>query len=108
MRQASQIVNSALIVGGATELEDILMQWLEHNDKEIDFTWGSYKGMRTFKRSLVGGGLGYVHYCYQIGQKAKLPISSDDYVGGSLKFKANLQPRQDNIFNINHLQRQKS
>jgi len=83
-RQDRQILNGALIVGGATALIDILMQWMEHRDKGIDFTWDSYKGMRTFKRSLVGatvgGGLGNAHYRYQISQEAKLPFNSDDYV----------------------------
>jgi len=53
-RQDRQIVNGALIVGGAAALIDILMQWMEHKDKGIDFTQDSYNGMRTFKRSLVG------------------------------------------------------
>lgn len=44
-RQDRYILNGALIVGGATVLLDILMQWLEHRDKGIDFTWESYNGM---------------------------------------------------------------
>jgi len=83
-RQDRQILNGALIAGGAMALIDILMQWMVHKDKRIDFTWDSYNGMRTFKRSLVGaavdGGLGYAHYRYQISQEAKLPFNSDDYV----------------------------
>lgn len=83
-RQDRNIVNGALIVGGATALVDILLQWIEHKDKGVDFTWESYNGMRTLKRSLVGaavgGGLGYVYYRYQISQEAKLPFNSDDYV----------------------------
>ncbi len=83
-RQDRNIVNGALIVGGATALVDILLQWIEHKDKGADFTWESYNGMRTLKRSLVGaavgGGLGYVYYRYQISQEAKLPFNSDDYV----------------------------
>lgn len=83
-RQDRHIVNGALIVGSATALIDILLQWMEHKDKGIDFTWNSYNGMRTLKRSLVGaavgGGLGYAYYRYQISQEAKLPFNSDDYV----------------------------
>lgn len=83
-RQDRQILKGALIVGGATALIDILLQWMEHNDKGDDFTWDSYNSMRTFKRSLVGavvgGGLGYACYRYQIGEEAKLPFNSDDYV----------------------------
>lgn len=83
-RQDRHIVNGALIVGGATALIDILLQWMEYKDKGIDFTWDSYNGMRTLKRSLVGaavgGGLGYAYYRYQISQEAKLPFNSDDYV----------------------------
>jgi len=83
-RQDRYITNGALIVGGATALIDILLQWMEHKDKGIEFTWDSYNGMRTVKRSLigaaVGGGLGYGYYCYQIREEAKLPFNSDDYV----------------------------
>jgi hypothetical protein len=83
-RQDRYILNGALIVGGATVLLDILMQWLEHRDKGIDFTWESYNGMRTFKRSLVGatvgGGLGYGYYCYKIREEANFPFNSDEYV----------------------------
>ena len=83
-RQDRHIVNGTLIVGGATALIDILLQRLEHKDNEIDFTWDSYNGMRTVKRSLigaaVGGGLGYAYYCYKISEEAKLPFSSDEYV----------------------------
>lgn len=83
-RQDRHIVNGALIVGGATALIDILLQWMEHRDKGVEFTWDSYNGMRTLKRSLVGaavgGGLGYAYYRYQISQEARLPFSSDDYI----------------------------
>lgn len=83
-RQDRNIVNGALIVGGATALVDILLQWIEHKHKGVEFTWDSYNGMRTLKRSLVGaavgGGLGCVYYRYQISQEAKLPFNSDDYV----------------------------
>lgn len=83
-RQDRQIINSALVIGGATALIDVLLQWMEHKDKGIDFTWDSYNGMRTFKRALigatVGGGLGYTYYRYQISQEAQLPFNSDDYV----------------------------
>lgn len=83
-KQDRQIVNGALIVGGATALIDILMQWMEHKDKGIDFTWDSYNGKRTLKRSLVGaavgGGLGYAHYRYKMSQEAKLPFNSDEYI----------------------------
>lgn len=83
-RQGRHIVNGALIVGGATALVDILLQWMEHRDKGVEFTWDSYNGMRTLKRSLVGtavgGGLGYAYYRYQISQEAKLPFNSDDYL----------------------------
>ena len=53
-RQDKYILNGALIVGGVTALIDILMQWLEHKDKEINFTWESYNGKRTVKKSLIG------------------------------------------------------
>jgi hypothetical protein len=83
-RQDRHIVNAALIVGCGTALIDIFLQWMEHKDKCVDFTWDSYNGMRTFKRSLVGaavgGGLGYAYYRYQMNQEAKLPFNSDDYV----------------------------
>lgn len=83
-RQDKQIVNGALIVGGATALIDIFLQWLENKEKGVDFTWDSYNGMRTFKRSIVGaavgGSLGYSYYRYQISEEAKLSFNSDDYV----------------------------
>ncbi len=83
-RQDRNIINGALIVAGSTALVDILLQWIEHKDKGVDFTWESYNGMRTLKRSFlgaaVGGGLGYVYYRYQISQEAKLPFNSDNYV----------------------------
>lgn len=83
-RQDRNIVNGALIIGGATALVDILLQWMEHKDRGVDFTWDSYSGMRTLERSLVGvavgGILGYAYYRYQISQEAKLPFNSDDYV----------------------------
>ena len=83
-RQGRNILNSALIVGGATALVDVLMQWSEHKNKGVDFTWESYNGLRTVRRSLigaaVGGGLGYVYYCYKVSEEAKLPFNSDDYV----------------------------
>lgn len=83
-RQDRNIVNGALIVGGATALVDILLQWMEHRDKGVEFNWDSYNGKRTLKRSLVGavvgGSLGYAYYRYQISQEAKLPFNSDDYV----------------------------
>ena len=83
-RQDKYILKGALILGSATALIDIFMQWLEHKDKGIDFTWESYNGKRTVKRSLigatVGGGLGYAYYCYKIREEAKLPFNSDEYV----------------------------
>jgi len=83
-RKDRQIVYGVLIVGSATALVDIFMQWLEHKNKGVDFTWNSYNGMRTFKRSLVGaavgGGLGYAYYRYQIDEEAKLPFNSDEFV----------------------------
>ncbi len=83
-RQDRNIVNGALIVGGAIALVDMLLQRIEHRDKGVEFTWDSYNGMRTLKRCLVGaavgGGLGYAYYRYQINQEAKLPFNSDDYV----------------------------
>jgi hypothetical protein len=83
-KQDKYIINGALIVGGVTALIDILLQWLEHKEKGIEFTWDSYNGMRTVKRSLigaaVGGGLGYGYYCYQISEEENHPFNSDDYV----------------------------
>ena len=83
-RQDRQIVNGALIFGSATALVDVLMQWSEHKNKGVEFTWESYNGLRTVKRSLigaaVGGGLGYAYYCYKISEEATLPFNSDDYV----------------------------
>lgn len=51
--QGRQIVNGAFIFGGATALVDILMQWVEHKGKGIDFTLNNYNGMRTWQRTLV-------------------------------------------------------
>jgi hypothetical protein len=83
-RQDRQIVSGALIIGSATALLDIFLQWMEHKDKGIDFACDSYNGIRTFKRSLVGAAvgacLGYAHYRYQIRQEEKLPFNSDDYI----------------------------
>jgi hypothetical protein len=83
-RQERNILNGALIFAGATALVDFLMQWSEHKNKGVDFTWKSYNGLRTVKRSLigaaVGGGLGYAHYCYKVSEEAKLPFNSDEYV----------------------------
>lgn len=83
-RQDRYILNGALIVGSGTAFVDILLQWLEHREKGTAFTWDSFDGMRTLKRSLVsaavGGGLGYGYYCYKIREEAKLPFNSDDYV----------------------------
>lgn len=83
-RQEKYIFNGALIFGGATALIDILMQWLELKDKGIDFTWESYSGKRTVKRSMIGatmgGGLGYAYYRYKISEEEKLPFNSDEYV----------------------------
>ena len=83
-RKDSYIVNGAIIIGTATALIDIFLQWLEHKDKGIDFTWENYNGKRTIKRSLigaaVGGGLGYAYYCYKISEEANLPFNSDEYL----------------------------
>jgi hypothetical protein len=57
-RQDRQIVNGALIVGGATALIDILLQRMGYKDKGVDFTWNSYKGMRTIKHSHIGAAVG--------------------------------------------------
>lgn len=62
-RQERNIVSGALIVCGKTALVDVLLQWIEHKHKGVDFTWDSYNGIRTLKRSFVGAavgsGLGY-------------------------------------------------
>jgi hypothetical protein len=49
-RQNSHIVNGALIVGGATALVDISLQWIEHKGKGVDFSWENYNRMRILKR----------------------------------------------------------
>lgn len=83
-RQDRYVANGAFVVGSAVALIDILFQWKEHQDKGIEFTWASYNGMRTIKRTLigatVGAGLGYGYYRYQIKEEEKLPFNSDDYV----------------------------
>ena len=83
-RQDRYILNGALIAGGTMILADIFMQWIEHKDKGVDFTWESYNGMRTLKRTLisaaVGGGLGYCYYFSKIREEAGFAFNSDEYL----------------------------
>lgn len=83
-RKEKYILNGALIFGGATAIIDIFSQWMEHRNAGLEFTWDSYNGRRTLKRSLtvaaVGAGLGYCYYQYKIKQEEKLPFNSDDYL----------------------------
>lgn len=83
-RKDRYIVNGALILGSATALGDVFLQWLECRNQGIEFTWENYNGMRTIQRSLIGaaigGGLGYGYYCHRIREEAKLPFNPDDYL----------------------------
>ena len=38
-RQDRHIVNGAVIFAGVTALADIFIQWLEHKERGMDFTW---------------------------------------------------------------------
>lgn len=87
-RRNKYILNGALVAGGTTALLDILLQWLEHKQNGIEFTWKRYDGMRTVKRSLVGGtiggALGYSYYCFKIKEEANLPFNPDHYLKKTL------------------------
>ena len=83
-RKDKHIINGALIGFGATSAADVFMQWLEHKDQNKPFTWESYDGLRTIKRSavgsLIGGGIGYTVYQYKLSEEAKIPFHSDSYL----------------------------
>lgn len=83
-RQDRHIMSGILIVGGVTALSDIFLQWVEHTNREIDFTWENYNGWRTIRRAAIGGicgaGIGYAVYRYKINEERKLPFDSDEYL----------------------------
>ncbi|HAO09296.1 MAG TPA: hypothetical protein DCQ50_20485 [Chryseobacterium sp.] len=83
-RQDKYILDSALILAGATAIADLFMQWKEHKNNGIKFSWDLYDGKRTVRRSMIGGSigamLGYGFYKYKIDQEATLPFNSDDFV----------------------------
>lgn len=83
-RQERYISNGILLGGGLLALADILIQWYEHYNQGQKFSWESYNGKRTLKNAvlggIVGGGIGYVMYCYKISEEEKLPFNSDEYL----------------------------
>ncbi len=68
---------------------DILLQYLEHRDANLPFTWESFNGRRTAERGalggIAGGFLGYGFYNHKIAQEAKLPFDPDAYLSELLK-----------------------
>lgn len=83
-RQDMHIVNGVLIASGMMALADVFLQWIEHTNKGLDFTWENYNGWRTIRRSAIGGlcgaGIGYAIYRYKINEEKKLPFNSDSYL----------------------------
>lgn len=83
-RQEKYISNGILLGVGLLALTDILIQWFEHYDQGQKFSWKSYNGKRTLKSAviggIVGGGIGYVMYCYKISEEEKLPFNSDEHI----------------------------
>lgn len=83
-RKERHILNGALIVGGATAIVDVLMQWKENSDNGVRLTWDNFNGVRTLKRTLVGatagGVLGYAYYRYRLSEEEKLPFNPDGYL----------------------------
>jgi len=83
-RKDKHIIKGAAIGFAATSVVDVIIQWIEHRNQNIPFTWESYDGKRTLKRSaiggLIGGGLGYAVYNYKLSEEAKIPFHSDSYL----------------------------
>lgn len=97
-RKQNYITKGALIIGSMTALGDVLAQWIEHNNREEEFTWEKYDGKRTLRNSIIGVGiggvLGYGLYCYRLSEEAKLPFNSDEYLRKVLS-KEHLRSRPD-------------
>ena len=90
MRKKERYIAQGAIIGfGVTALIDILMQWLEHNDRGDKFTWESYDGNRTLRNgflgSAIGAGIGYVSYEYQSTLEQKQSFNSDEYLKSILR-----------------------
>jgi hypothetical protein len=83
-RRDKNIIGGALILGGISAFIDVILQWVEYNEKGIDFTWDNYNGLRTIKNatagSIFGAGAGYAFYRYKISEETKLPFNSDEYI----------------------------
>jgi len=83
-RKDKHILKGAAVGVIVTSIADIILQWVEHEKANQEFTWESYNGRRTLKRAalggVVGGGIGYAAYRYKISEESKLPFNSDSYL----------------------------
>ena len=83
-RQDRYIVNGILWGAGLTALSDILIQWLEHKNRDEELTWENYNGWISIRNATIGGAVGglvgYTIYCYKISEEVKLPFSTDEYL----------------------------
>lgn len=98
-RQEKHIVTGGLIGFGVGALADILIQWVEHTDRQEPFTWETYNGWRTLgtglKTGIIGAGVGYLVYQCKLSDEKQLPFNSDAYLrkllhDENLKAKPNL------------------
>ena len=85
MRRKTKYILGWGILGSAmTAIIDTLDQWIDHKNKGIDFTWQTYDGKRTVRRSIVGGAvgatIGYGIYQYKLSEEEAIPFNSNYYL----------------------------
>lgn len=90
MRKKERYTTQAAAIGFCiTALGDVLMQWLEHYERDEKFTWDSYDGTRTLKNAMIGvtigAGVGYALYEYTSILERKKSFNSDEYLKAILK-----------------------
>ncbi|OJY80740.1 MAG: hypothetical protein BGP13_00095 [Sphingobacteriales bacterium 40-81] len=83
-RRQKYIIKYAALGGIATAVADVFLQWNELKSKGLDITWDNFDGKRTFKRGLIGGGIGafygYKSYIDKLDYEARFPFNGDEYL----------------------------
>lgn len=99
MRKKQRYITQGAVIGfGVGALIDILMQWMEHIDRDEKLTWDSFNGSRTLMSGFLGGAIGtsigYVSYEFGNTLEDKESFNSDEYVNNVLRIE-NLKENPD-------------
>jgi len=83
-RKPKYITTTAIVGAGITALADVVLQWSEQKEKGASLTWENFDGMRTLKRSVIGGaiggGLGYLLYEHRLAVESQYTFYSNEFL----------------------------